>query len=370
MPPPVGLSNASVASSASRRSRRPGEARLACEAAPPTPLSRDSDSKRPVLLLEDDGCLGRGCVLDDIRERLGDDEVGGQRDRVGDAGGTEPSRVTGRGLLRASEETAASSPSSRSSVGWIPRASSRSSAIACSISSCARESAPAAPASDLEASRPSAIDSGHEPLLRAVVEVALDPTTLGVGGGDDPAARRAHLRQLGADLAPRGARSRARGRQSRERSRRARARRAAPDRGRARRSPRRLPSAPSPRDRLCAAARSRDRRRPRNGRRRGGTRARASGRRVPARAARACRLSRCEARRRAQTPADDAGATSRSLPRHRSGGRSRPAAWTCSARTSLRLRRGASRGCRHSSRPKRRQRRGAAPGRVARALAA
>ena len=37
---------------------------------------------------------------------------------------------------------------------------------------------------------------GDEPLLGAVVEIALDADALGVGGGDDPPAGRAHLRQL------------------------------------------------------------------------------------------------------------------------------------------------------------------------------
>src|SRR5207249_808242 len=41
---------------------------------------------------------------------------------------------------------------------------------------------------------------GHEPLLRTVVEVALDAATLGVACGDDPAARRAHLRELRAHI--------------------------------------------------------------------------------------------------------------------------------------------------------------------------
>ena len=37
----------------------------------------------------------------------------------------------------------------------------------------------------------------HEALLRAVVQVALDTATLGVTGGDDPAARGTNLRELG-----------------------------------------------------------------------------------------------------------------------------------------------------------------------------
>ena len=41
---------------------------------------------------------------------------------------------------------------------------------------------------------------GHHPLLEAVVEVALDPAPLGVGGLDDPRARRPDLGQLFLDL--------------------------------------------------------------------------------------------------------------------------------------------------------------------------
>ena len=41
---------------------------------------------------------------------------------------------------------------------------------------------------------------GHEALLRSVVEVAFDPAPLGVGSGDDPAARRAHLCELSTHL--------------------------------------------------------------------------------------------------------------------------------------------------------------------------
>ena len=65
---------------------------------------------------------------------------------------------------------------------------------------CAREQRRLSPASARDASRPSATRQRHEPLLRAVVEVALDPAALGVGRGDDPAAGRAHLRELRAHL--------------------------------------------------------------------------------------------------------------------------------------------------------------------------
>ena len=41
---------------------------------------------------------------------------------------------------------------------------------------------------------------GDEPLLGAVVEVAFDPLSLGVPGGDDPRPRRLDLVELGLDL--------------------------------------------------------------------------------------------------------------------------------------------------------------------------
>ena len=71
----------------------------------------------------------------------------------------------------------------------MPRASSRSSASASSSSRLARSSEP----SELGVGRldlaPGHLEGereGHEPLLGAVVEVALDPPPLGVARDDDP----------------------------------------------------------------------------------------------------------------------------------------------------------------------------------------
>jgi hypothetical protein len=98
--------------------------------------------------------------------------------------------------------------------------------MACSTSSCARARTSVAAVSARDASRPfdGDLDLGHgvaehpvelgalhaelplcdpqlererdEPLLRAVVEVALEATPLGVTCGNDPAARRAHFGEL------------------------------------------------------------------------------------------------------------------------------------------------------------------------------
>ena len=140
-------------------------------------------------------------MLDDVRQRLRDEEVGGELDGVGQPIARPilpPS--TGSGVLRASASTAASSPSSRRRVGWIPRASSRSSAIASSTSSCARDSTSGVGRVAAGSREPEREGERDEPLLSAVVEVALDPPPLGVGRGDDPGARRPHLGELRAHL--------------------------------------------------------------------------------------------------------------------------------------------------------------------------
>ena len=73
---------------------------------------------------------GRARVADDVGQRLGDEEVGGGLDRRRAARLGEYSRPTGSGARRASVRSAATSPSSVSTAGWMPRASSRSSSVA------------------------------------------------------------------------------------------------------------------------------------------------------------------------------------------------------------------------------------------------
>ena len=106
--------------------------------------------------------------------------------------------------MPASDSSAAARPSSVRIAGWTPRASSRSSSTATWSSSTASASSrvelgvgaaaePALRAPELERER-------DEALLRAVVDVALDPAALVVGGRDDARARLLHLLELGAEL--------------------------------------------------------------------------------------------------------------------------------------------------------------------------
>ena len=95
-----------------------------------------------------------------------------------------------------------------STAGWIPRASSRSSSSDWESSSPAELtscSASAGSRADAALDHPQLERDGDEPLLRAVVEVALEPPPLRVAGGDDALARGAQLREpvLGLGLQPR-----------------------------------------------------------------------------------------------------------------------------------------------------------------------
>ena len=92
--------------------------------------------------------------------------------------------------------TAGSSPWSLSTAGCSPRAISRSSASDADSSSLARASAACAPLGvlvDQPVGDPEPDRERDEPLLRAVVEVALEPPPLGVAGGDDARPRRREL---------------------------------------------------------------------------------------------------------------------------------------------------------------------------------
>ena len=112
------------------------------------------------------------------------------------------STVTGTGARATSACSAGSSPRSVSTAGWMPRASSRSSARLVCSSSCARSSSAASSASPSArvARRAQQQRERDEPRLRAVVQVALEPPALGVAGLDEPRARGAQLLQARAQL--------------------------------------------------------------------------------------------------------------------------------------------------------------------------
>ena len=82
----------------------------------------------------------------------------------------------------------------------MPRASSRSSASAARSSRFGGVEASGSVVAELGAQQPQREREHDEPLLGAVVQVALEPAALGVAGFDGPGARRAELLELRARL--------------------------------------------------------------------------------------------------------------------------------------------------------------------------
>ena len=199
--------------------------------------------QREAVLAADRDLRVRGLrVLRDVRQRLGDDEVGGRLDRVGQPVGRDlldarPAAARGRRATRAPP-----AGRGRSAPPGGCRAPARAGRRAPRAPRPARPRAarrrtrPAIPALELRGDHAELQRERHEPLLRAVVEVALEPPPLG-----QPRARRAARASAAAPrparAAPRrAARSRARAPPPRRSRGRARGRpRRAPGRGRARR---------------------------------------------------------------------------------------------------------------------------------------
>ena len=157
----------------------------------------------------------RAGVLDGVREAFAADEVGRRLDA-----GREP--LVGRRATTTG--TGARPASSRERRGRDRRRAARAAARAPARG--ARRSRPATSAtapSSVRDSRPRRRPElvlrvpqrqadGHQPLLRAVVQVALDPAALLVAGGDDPRAGCLDLGPAGAAAPRAAARSRRRGR--------------------------------------------------------------------------------------------------------------------------------------------------------------
>ena len=195
-----------LGSSACRRAPRRGRAGRAARCrrafAPPRPSSATSTTTRPlsrVTAIRHVRGLG---VLDDVREAL---RPRRSRRPISTVSGRRSAGIavtrTGIAARRASVSTAAESPCSVRIGGCSPRASARSS------SSAPASSASIASSCSSSSSRCSALrgEAQREPdreqaLLRAVVEVALDPPALGVGRRHDPRPRVAHDQQLRAQL--------------------------------------------------------------------------------------------------------------------------------------------------------------------------
>ena len=139
-------------------------------------------------------------MFDDVRERFRDDEVGGELDRIGQ---TSSSRAVHRHRQRCSSrerfhgclETLVPEQRRVDSPCQLAELDER----ILDVVLCAGEDIRCGRigASRFEAERDG---KGHEALLRSVVEVSFDPAPLGVGSGDDPAARRTHFCELSTHL--------------------------------------------------------------------------------------------------------------------------------------------------------------------------
>ena len=173
-----------------RRAPRPGpEAGQAAAGAagPADPVVRDSISEPASVPREPHGGGRARRVLGRVGQGLAGDEVGRELDRLAARSRSRTSTAVGTGERAASDVSAGPSPSS-STAGWRPRASSRSSARNCS-SHWRRPPAPPPVGSRPTPSGRFSSMRGHQPLLRAVVQVPLQPPPLGVARLDDPLPR-------------------------------------------------------------------------------------------------------------------------------------------------------------------------------------
>ena len=137
VPVPGGLTTMKSPSMARTRSRSPLRPMPAGVGAADA-VVEDLDDEPVVLVFGGQPGSSGARVLGDVRQRLGDDEVGDRLARSGrrGAGGRRrPPPGTGQRAARA--ETAASRPRSVSTAGWMPRARLRSSTSASLASPCA-----------------------------------------------------------------------------------------------------------------------------------------------------------------------------------------------------------------------------------------
>ena len=154
-------------------------------AAPPASVVGDGDPQQVSSPGHGHLGLARLRVLDDVGQRLGDDEVGDGLDaRRGRFAAASTRSLTGSGARAARPDSAASRPRSFSTAGCSPLMNSRTSDSASMASSCASAIARMNRLWHFGETRPGHAEvhrQRDQPLLGAVVQVTLDPAALGVG---------------------------------------------------------------------------------------------------------------------------------------------------------------------------------------------
>ena len=123
-----GLSTSRWPSRASSRSASPRRPVPSAGSAPPTPSSATTTVACPLERRDADRRVRGVRVLGDVRDRLGDDVVRGRLDRRRQPLVRQLGDLDGTGARMASASSAGPSPRSVRTAGWMPRASSRSSA--------------------------------------------------------------------------------------------------------------------------------------------------------------------------------------------------------------------------------------------------
>ena len=192
--PPGGLVIVSVPSSASTRCSQPGQA-AALRVGAARPVVGDLDHEQVRVQVELDARARVAGVLGDVGERLGDHEVGRRLDHRGraaidvgvdgDVGRHAPAERVDGGGEPAGDEHRRRDPA-REVAQLGDRRARLAARLADEVGELGLVGQPRLGAAELHA-------QGHEPRLRAVVEVALDPAQLRVLHVERPAARAREL---------------------------------------------------------------------------------------------------------------------------------------------------------------------------------
>ena len=184
--PPGGLSTWTVPSTALARSRRPASPPPGCAVAPPCPSSLDDDLEHRAGAPDVDGGRRRARVLGDVRQRLGDAEVGDGLDRrveppLADVDAdVDRHRAAGGERGQGGVEPPVGQHRRRQAPREVAQLGQRGAGLGAGLLE------QGGGAVDVAGGQPCAGPAQlhgqrDQPLLRAVVQVALEPASLGLG---------------------------------------------------------------------------------------------------------------------------------------------------------------------------------------------